>query len=492
MLCIRNGSHWRIRGAAFSGRDVTNGIAASSLVRIGDAGSTTADDVSFTDATFIEGAYGDYLRLDGGAAALTVTRVAVTRTRFEHSVRAGIEVLPGTGELDITWSWFLGNANRDIYFEAPTDNVIGQATILGNTFDRTGSTTAASVTLSGNGGTTTQTKSQFKYNRVIDGVVEGANLGQTQITANAITVATARGATANVALSGSISDVSTIDNYLLRSVTADSASLIKITPTGAAISQNVIVRGNRGYQYSGTAPGIDIAGTKNAIVTENNLTYNAASVDAFVGIYCTGSTTDACSGSITRNRIKKDVLTDGTTPAGRMLAGIQLLKGSQTTIGRIVARDNVIDGALDGLASDATGATAWPDGYPIWSGNFFLNGTTEIAGGLLTYRTESTPAADLVSSGALSITSTVSFVTTAGTVANYTLGDGVTDGQVKYVKIKSATSSPAGTLTPLHMADGSSHTITWTTATVPTWFELTWDTTATTWRMLGSANVTIN
>jgi hypothetical protein len=172
-----------------------------------------------------------------------------------------------------------------------------------------------------------------------------------------------------------------------------------------------------------------------------------------------------------------------------MLAGIKLLKGTGTTIGAIQVRDNKIDGAAAAFRSDATGSSDWPDAYPLFSGNITINCTTDFTGGIATWVTENTGDAETISSGALSNVRRVTFITTANTVA-YTYPDPLVDGFIKCFKIKSVSGSPAGTLTPTHLADGSSHTITWSAA--GGYACLVWDATATTNRVLSSSGVTVN
>ncbi len=467
------------------------------MVTIGDGGTTTVDDVQLVDDVFVEGHGGDCVRLDGGASTTKVTRVTLTRDRFEGCGRAGVDVRPGTARILVSWSWFKANPNRDIWFEAAVDNAIGQAEITGNTFDRTGSTTAQAVTIAGNGTTTNNEQTQVKYNRFLGGVLEGSNLGRAAITANYMVYDAARGGTANIDLSGTVYDTWIVDNYIRRESTASAGSLVRVVSSGSSAPKDVWVRGNRLFQYTGISAGIDVSGAARVTALENNITYNSATADSgstgFVGIACAGGSTQACSGVFSRNRCKKDLQADGVTAAGRMLACVQLLEGSQTTIGRATIRDNVVDGAQAGMWLDADGAGGYPEGYPVISGNFVLNSGGDIAGGITTYRTETTADAETVSTGALDPAKHASFITTSGTKP-YTLGDGVVDGFVKCERITAATSTPAGTLTPTHFADGTSHTLTWTTipANDTVYACEQWDATNTTWRLLGSKNVTLN
>lgn len=179
----------------------------------------------------------------------------------------------------------------------------------------------------------------------------------------------------------------------------------------------------------------------------------------------------------------------GGLAAGQMLAGVLATVGSLSMVNSYSIRDNVVDGARVLFYSDAEGSGDWTEGFPVIDGNFFLNGTNYLEGGITTVRQESTPNAETVTSGALSISREYSFVTTANTVA-YTLANGSVDGSLKCGKIKSVSGTPAGTLTPTAFADGSTHTITWSTA--GGWFCLVWDNTSTTWRLRGSSGVTIN
>jgi hypothetical protein len=225
--------------------------------------------------------------------------------------------------------------------------------------------------------------------------------------------------------------------------------------------------------------------------------------------YRSGGTTVAMVEALIANSTQIEVKTSGTqanvlaSPAdsfsatalagaalgGRMLAGVEILKGGGSTVGRLTLRDNFVSNARTQMYLDADGASAWPEGYPVISGNQSVTVTNEFEGGITTYRTETTAAAETIASGALSPVLTTTFVTTANTVA-YTLADGVADGFRKCEKIKSTSGTPHGTLTPTHFADGTTHTITWSAA--GGFACETWDATGGTWRLTGSSGVTIN
>lgn len=594
MFLIHNTSQVRLRGITFSQRDVVNATARTTAILIGDGGTTTVDNVLIEDCAFIEGVGGDYVQLDGGTTAETVTQVILTRSRFENSARAAVDVRTGARQVIITYSFFRNNVNRDIYFEPQGGNVTGRFEIVGNTMERASSTTAASVTLSGFSPSATQGQSHFRYNRISDGIIEGSNLASTYIEANFLEYGRNLGSSANIDLSGFVSDVWVVDNYINRKTGATDGSLIRATSTTANAPVNLQIRGNRGYQFSGVSSGIDLSGSSRFNVLENKISYHAATPDSgstgFAGIYCAGSVSVPCSGVIARNSIKRDdqdiraslslstvtthattvveaiqigtagnalvlkflddaVTTAGTlteagllttvhyrpgfttvtametlidlnssvfrvrTPgaaatlqatvdafasasptggmqSGRMLTGIQVAVGSGSTINRMTIRDNVVDGAASAYFIDGSGTSAFPEGFPIISGTFRLNGTAELAGGIATYRTESTSDAETLTSGALSVSKHIAFLSTSGTV-NYTLADGLSDGFTKCVRIKAATSSPIGVLTPAHMADGTSHTLSWTSTGGS--FCLVWDATSSTYRVTGPlTNVTLN
>jgi hypothetical protein len=179
----------------------------------------------------------------------------------------------------------------------------------------------------------------------------------------------------------------------------------------------------------------------------------------------------------------------GAAQAGRMLAGVKLLKGGSSTVGGFSIRDNKIDGAAAAYRSDADGSSQWPEGFPVISGNIKLNCAAEFAGGITTWVPESTATAETITSGAADVTKSMTFISTTGTVA-YSQPDGISDGWIHCYKIKAAVSSPSGTMTPAHLFDGTTHTITWTTAGGA--FCLSWDKTAATNRVVSSTGVTVN
>jgi hypothetical protein len=604
MLQIRNGSGWSITGVTFSGRDATSVTTSTNLVKIGDGGATTIDNVALYDTQFVEGTGGDFVRLDGGTSTYTVTRVSFKANRMENAARAAINIRPGVAKVSVLYNFFRNNVNRDVWVEDTGDGPIGQVTISYNFMERPSSSNAAAVTLSGHGGANSQEQSVFSFNRVTPvigsttggGVVECSGFGNGVIQYNLISVNRAT-STPNISCSGKVYDTVISDNFVERKTGASSAAVISLTSSGSVGPTDVIVRANRALQYSGTAPGIDLSGAIRSNVTENNITYHASTGDSgatgFVGIYCAGTSAGICSGNLSRNRVKRDdqdikasldlatkttndntvvqarlpgtqgnsltiafvgdsgstagSIVDGTTSvtvhyrpafttvanvetllaasglvevkttgtaanvlqvadafaasnlagavaAGRPLAGIEILKGTGTTAGSLTLRDNWFDGPRASIYSDLDGSAAYPSGYPLVSGNQSANVTNEFEGGITTYRTETTSDAETVSSGALAIAKRVSFLSTTGTVA-YTLADGANDGFVKWVRVKTSASTPAGTLTPTHLADGTTHTYTWTTCNSTTlcWICLTWDATNTTWRECGhAAAVTLN
>jgi hypothetical protein len=594
MFFVHNTTRTRFRGITFSQRDVINPNTRTTAILVGDGGTTVTDNLMIEDCVFVEGVGGDFIRLDGGLAAETVTLTTVTRSRFENSARAAIDVRTGAREVIVSYSFFRNNTNRDIFFEPQGGNVTGRFDIVGNTMERGSSTTAASVTLSGFSPTSVQEQSHFRYNRIADGIVEGSNLSRTFIEANYMEYSRNLGASASVDLTGFVSDVWVVDNYINRKTGATDGPLIRVSSTTSDAPINVFIRGNRGYQFSGLSPGIQLSGSSRFSVLENKITYHGATPDSgatgFAGIFCAGSIAVPCAGIIARNSIKRDdqdihaslglstvtthantvlealqigmagnalvlrfvddaVVTAGTltevgnlvtfhyrpgfttvanmetsinlnssvlrvkTPgaasvlqatvdafaaasptgglqAGRMLAGIQVSVGSGSTINRLTIRDNVVDGAASAYYIDGSGASAFPEGYPLLSGTFRLNGTAELAGGIATYRTETTSDAESLTSGPLSVSKHMTFLSTSGTV-NYTLADGLSDGFTKCVRIKAGTSTPVGTLIPAHMADGTAHTLSWTSTGGS--FCLVWDAISNTYRVTGPlTNVTLN
>lgn len=595
MLWLRNTSGIKLEGLTFSQRDVTNATASTVAVKLGDGGTTSTTNVQFVDVQFIEGVGGDFVRLDGGTSASTVTKISFERDRFEGSARGAIDIRPGTQLVSIIYNFFRSNANRDIWFEDTGDGPIGQATISGNIIETDKAFPA--VTLAGHGGSNVAEQTTFTFNRIKEpigaanggGAIEGTHLARTLIAYNSIWTNRST-STPSISLTGDVDTVWISDNYVDRRGTAGNASVIAVVSDGTNAPIATVIRGNRVKQYSGIAPGIDISGCARCTVSENNITYHASTADSgatgFVGVYCSGLV-NPCGGLVVRNRVKRDdqdiyaslnlatvttndntviqfrivgtpgntatiqfvgdsataagsvsgtsyaqvfhfkpaattvaqmealftsttmqVKTTGTqanvlqagdafgptnlagaVQAGRPLAGVEILKGTQTTVNRLLLRDNWIDGARALYYSDADGASTYPEGVPVFSGNGSTGVTNETEGGITTYRTESTSDAEAISSGALSVSKRTSFITTSGAVA-YSLPDGIVDGYRKCFKVKTATGGPSGTLTPAHMADGTSHTITWSAA--GGYGCLAWDATATTWRVLGTSGVTVN
>lgn len=603
MFLVANTSHVKLRGLTFSMRDVTNASANAVALKVGDGGSTSVDDVALTDVQFVEGVGGDFVRLDGGTSAATVTKVAIERSRFEGSARGGVDVRPGVQFFRLAYNFFRSNANRDIWFEDTGDGPIGRATIIGNMIETDKAVPA--VTLAGHGGAFTLDQLTFTFNRIIPpvsaanaanttapaggGVLEGSGLSRVEIAYNSfLTNRTTSDPT--IKITGNASDIWLRSNSVDRRGASSNAAVIKVSDDGVTSPTRALISSNRVRQYSGTAPGIDISGCDRCSVLDNSITYHASTADSgatgFVGVYCAGGV-KPCSGTYQRNAIRRDdqdirasinlasvtandntvceVLTPGQegntntlqfigdavsaagttggtfyapivhfkpaattvaqaetllnltschvkTPgtasnvlqagdafgpsslsggvaAGRPLAGFEILKGAGTTVNRTVLRDNWIDGARDMLYSDADGAVAYPETYPLWSGNSSTGTTNEFEGGITTWTPETTSDAETLASGALSVSKSVSFLTTANTVS-YSLADGISDRFVKLIKIKSTTGTPSGTLTPAHFADGTIHTITWTAA--GGWARLRWDASSTTYRLVGSSGVTIN
>ena len=81
------------------------------------------------------------------------------------------------------------------------------------------------------------------------------------------------------------------------------------------------------------------------------------------------------------------------------------------------------------------------------TGNSYTTGATVI-GGALIYGSET-----ISSSGALSPSIPVSFLDISGTKA-YTLANGTYAGTIKYIFVKNAENTPAGTLTPVNTTGG--------------------------------------
>lgn len=496
MLRVRS-SHFKIAGVTFSMRDVTNAVADTVAVMVGDSGTTTVDDIHFSDVAFVEGVGGDFLRLDGGTAATKVTNVVVTQgCRFEGSARAGVDVRPGTSKITIAYNFFRANANRDVWFESAGSGVIGQSIVSGNFMERDGTGNAVSVTLSG-GSTDAQDQSIFEHNHVKTipgsatggGVVEANATTNLQIKNNPIIVNFAT-ATPALNVTGKAVNVQVVGNFVERGTSASNGAVIKVASDGSSAPDMALVKRNRVIQRAGIAPGIDVTGCKRCRVDRNSISYFNATADSgatgFVGVYCTG-TTNACSGQWTQNWTQKE------SGAGRALAGLEWLKGTVGTVGALTIRDNWTDGARAQIYSDADTGSDYPEGYPVVSGNQYANVTNEFEGGIASWRTETTGDAETIATGAASISKHTTFVTTSGTKA-YSVADGIVDGAVHCFKITSAISTPIGTMTPAHMADGTTHTLTWTTITAGQGaFCLAWDKTATTYRLQSkTADITLN
>lgn len=181
----------------------------------------------------------------------------------------------------------------------------------------------------------------------------------------------------------------------------------------------------------------------------------------------------------------------GGLQAGRMLAGVRIVKDGSNTVGTMVLRDNFVDGARTLIYADADGASGFPDGYPLISGNGSVNVTNEFEGGITTWIAESTINAEVIATGACSATKEVTFLTAASN-ATVTMPDGVRDGQRRCFKVKTATSCAPCTWSPTHFADGTTHTITWTTNTDASWC-VVWEAAVPTWRLTSrQSGVTLN
>jgi hypothetical protein len=598
LFYVRNASHVTIEGVTFSQRDVTNSATSTSLIRLGDGGATNTDDVAIVDATFLEGHGGDGIVMDGGSSAATVTRVTVTRaSRFEGCAQSAIHIKGGVQAVQISQSWFWLNAARDIWLDGSVDAPMKAVAIRANNFNRsTGASTPISIDLSGNGGTNQADQIVVEYNRILQGTIHGTNLAHARISDNpVISYDYGNGSTAVIDLTGKVYDVWVQRDWAYRGPSAPSGRVVKVASDGTNAPHDIWIEQVHALQYTGIEPGIDVSGAVRATVSENAITYHAATADSgatgFTGIYCSGSVT-SCSGLYTKNYIAADdqpikasldlatktthvntiieaaqvgrygnnitiafvgdsgskagsraevgqaitihyktassqvsdiealvaasnqirvktpgtasnTLTDpadtftatalaGGVQAGRMLAGVEVLKGAGTTVGSLVLRDNRVDTAASMFYVDADGSSQFPDGFPVVGGNIAIAGNpaADFAGGITTWIGDTTLRTETKTTGALDPAKSVTFITTAGTVA-YTLADGLVDGAVHYFVVKTATSSPAGTLTPAHMANGTTHTITWTSA--PATFALTWDATSATYRVLGTpSGATVN
>ncbi len=310
MFELHNASHIRIYGALFSQRDVTNSTVDTVAIKIGDGGSTSVDDVGIFDAAFVEGVGGDYVRMDGGSSAQTVSRVSITRaTRFDNAAHAAIDIRPGVRDVSITYDFFRNNADRDILCEAAVDNVIGRLIIEGNTMERSSSTAAAAITVSGNGGANGNEQTMVVHNDITDGVIEGVNLRYAHISDNDIRYAVAHGGTAMIDLSGALDSIWVERNNIDRHTGASSGAGISLVATGTAPAIGPVwVKKNRVRQYSGVSPGIEVTGNTWAIVDDNAITYHNSTTDSgsgFVGILCSSSSTP-CAGIFTKNRIDRN------------------------------------------------------------------------------------------------------------------------------------------------------------------------------------------
>jgi hypothetical protein len=289
MFWVRNAVHVRFVGATFSARDATNSTTSTNLLKIGDGGTTSVDDVQLQDVTFTEGSSGagDCVLMDGGTVA-TVTRVTITQNvHFDGAApssacqQAAIHIKTGVQQVEISHSWFANNNGRDIWVDSTADGVVGRIVILNNAFERNASAgTVTSVELNGYGGTNDADSITFKYNKVLGGIVKASNLTRSHFTANPAITFNGSSASSVVDLAGRITEVWVEDNYLSRGTSATNGSLVSVTGDGTTTPSNVWITGNRMRQYSGAAPAVSLTGLISGHVIDNDITYHAVTADS--------------------------------------------------------------------------------------------------------------------------------------------------------------------------------------------------------------------
>ncbi len=364
------------------------------------------------------------------------------------------------------------------------------------------------MTLGGTGSTSLSVGAQVVDNIFIEGSVTASlNLSQMWLMNNHFTsgVTHVSDSGNNTYLFRRAFDIWIVDNYYLRGPNTLTGDVIGVSHEAAnctgggplCVPNTIWIRGNRMEQHAFLAVAdsescVRVDSVKDAWITENTCSYHAAQGDVGgngpVGINVQATGTNGATGWYVGNRFKRDVQEDGVTIAGRFLSAVVMAPGAQS-MGHSTVRDNFIDGSRSTIDDAALTAGVLPDGPPILSGNVgILTGSSTID--FLTsptmWLTETTSASERVTSGAISPSKPGATVSTAGN-QSYTLADGARDGLVKHVVVFSVTGGGTGTLTPTHFGDGTS--ITWTASI--TWFDLAWDATNTTWRILGSNGATV-
>lgn len=487
-------SNVRIYGLTFSQRDLTHSPIPEQthMLQLGD-GNTAVDNVQVVNCAFIEGQGGDGLRfLGGNDDAHLISRVAVANNYIDGK-RAGVSYQHGTNEIDIYGNWFGPNGtDQFLDHESTSDPANKNENVVGNMFVRAPQP-VQTVTLSGHsevdGGTSDN--NVFAYN-VVTGSVQAINIRRTWLVGNMIDDIDTNN-DPGVYFFRVVDDTWIVDNWIRQKETgAASAQCVELQNNLGFAPTSAWLRGNRCQMYTcvSSCGGFGLQPVREFWVSENTITYHASTADAgangFIGVVATsentiyGDNTPAqSSGWIVENRMRRDVQSDGVTQAGRPFAGIDYSSGSQPAIGHATLRDNFIDGAKDAYFMLQTQLT---EGPPLISGNVITSVAAENLPS--SWLSESTDGGETVTSGALSPSMYVSFLTTTGT-ASYTLADCVRDGVVHHVKVTAATGTPNGMLTPAHFGDGTS--LSWTGLAEA---DLVCD--AGTYRLLGSTGMTVN
>lgn len=236
--------------------------------------------------------------------------------------------------------------------------------------------------------------------------------------------------------------------------------------------------------------GVELDGVSNFYVDGNTMRHRSTMADAgsgtgFIGVFAR-SQTIADSGWIVENRALRGTLADGVTQAGRMLFGIDFSSESYKHIGHGTIRDNLVDGAKNTYFINQA-ATTFDETYTLVQGNVALNVVADSLPSL--FVVESTGQGETVASGALSPSRRNSFVTANSAGTTHSLADGTADGFVKHVKWTGG--SGDDTLTPAHLGDGTSITASAAQIAAGAYADLAWDDADGTWRLLGSASITV-
>ncbi len=529
-LQIVNCSHLRFEGLTFSQRDVTNYGSQTHATHLGIATITSVvDEIEFVNCTWTEShtGSGDGVRMLGSLTS-SIQHVRFLGCRFIGCARSGITVQRGAARVTILHCYFknmLGGSAID--FEPTAAPSVEFFNIQHNIFEA--NTTDTAVSLSGT--TTDQERSVFAYNRMINATVGGVFLADTDIVGNIIYLDAATVTNPGIYLHSRVTGCRISKNYVYMGPNCGAASFcIQVEGANGQFPDEVEVEGNNCHQYTDTGL-ISLQSLSNALVIGNRLKYHGATGNR-VGIHLS-SPNQKASGVIAFNRIASLKQIDGVTDAPVIVDAIHMDKTGAVQFGTLVIQGNRTSRCTNLLFNNAALAE-FVDGPPVISGN--VGDFTALAtGGITTYITSGSHQAlahyhvasspegvlaavqgstatwrngdstrtyrkrtgttntgwrivpdgqEVVASGACTPNLQTTYITTDAAKA-YTLADGdaTLDGMVKRFVITSGTNAPAGTLTPVHLADGTTHTITWTG---PGSFELMWDHANTTWRVIGT------